>query len=249
MRAGFWGCDNRRIMMTFNEIHFETIDSTNTYARENAGELEAPVLITADEQTRGRGRRGNSFYSPKDEGIYFTLLFEAEPGFDLVTPAAAVCVCESIKELTGKETQIKWVNDIFYEGKKVCGILCERFAAGERILTAAGIGINLTMRDFPAEIPQAGSLGVSADGRALARDISRRILETNSRFDREKILGEYRKRLFILGHKISFVKNGETFEGIAEDINTDCNLTVKTAGGYETLKSGEISVKIRECNK
>lgn len=231
------------------EIHFETIDSTNTYAREKAAELKTPVLITADEQTRGRGRRGNSFYSPKNKGIYFTLLFEAEPGFDLVTPAAAVCVCESIKELTGIETQIKWVNDIFYKGGKICGILCERFAQGGRVLTAAGIGINLAAQDFPADIPQAGSLEVSADGRAFARDISRRILETNSSFDREKILEEYRKRLFILGCKISFEKNGETFEGIAEDINRDCNLTVKTQSGYETLKSGEISVKIRECVK
>lgn len=231
--------------MQLNEIHFKTIDSTNTFARNNAQSIDTPALITAQEQTAGRGRRGKSFYSPANTGIYFTLLFEPDPGFNLITPAAAVCVCESIREFTGLETRIKWVNDIFSDGKKICGILCERFFAG-RSLVAAGIGINLNTEVFPPDIPQAGSLGVSIDGVALSRDISERLLKINENPDSRSIFEKYRERLSVIGKRISYEKNGITFEGTAVGINEDCNLIVKTEIGGDILSSGEISVKIKE---
>ncbi len=230
--------------MIASEIHFAVIDSTNNYARENSGNLPLPSLIIADEQTAGRGRRGNSFYSPKDTGIYFTLLFEAEKDFNLITPAAAVCVCESIEKFTGITAGIKWVNDIFLSGKKIGGILCERFASSGKELTAAGIGINLTTEEFPPEIPGAGSLGAAVDKAALARDISERILSLNQNGGSAGIAGRYRERLFILGRKITYMKNGIPCEGYAEDINEECNLIVKMPGGTDILNSGEISVRL-----
>ena len=226
--------------MKLNEIHFESIDSTNTFARENAGTLPVPSLITAREQTAGRGRHGKSFYSPKDTGIYFTLLFEPESGFDLITPAAAVCVCEAVQELTGKTAEIKWVNDIFYGGAKVAGILCEKINSGG--LIAAGIGINLTTSDFPAGIPSAGSLGAVTDGISLARRIAEKLLAVSENYDREEIIRGYSRRLFILGRKVRYEKNGVLREGTASGINADCNLIVSLEDGIDILNSGEISL-------
>ncbi len=231
--------------MDINEIVLASVGSTNTYAREKASELPLPSLIIANEQTAGRGRRGNSFYSPADTGLYMSLLFEAAPDFDLITPAAAVCVCGALDEI-GVNAGIKWVNDVYIEGKKVCGILTERFSSGGRELTCCGIGINLTTALFPGNLPNAGSVGVNADKTALAENIARRLMRMNERFNKSEILKEYRAKSIVTGKEVSFCQNGRELAGVAESIADDCSLIVKTNSGEEfTLSSGEISVKLR----
>ncbi len=231
--------------MNLNTVKLDIIDSTSTYAKENAASLPLPSLITARGQTDGRGRTGKKFYSPEGTGLYMTLLTEAPSGFDLITPAAAVCVCEALEELLSVKLDIKWVNDIFLNGRKVCGILTEKFICEGRALISIGIGINLTTQAFPPDIPQAGSLGAQIDPQALAESISARILETLEKTDIEKILASYRERMFILGREISFRINGKEMTGVASDINESGNLEVKTDGGTITLSSGEISIGIR----
>ena len=226
-------------------IHFETIDSTNTYARQNAENLSTPSLITADCQTAGRGRTGKSFYSPAGSGIYFTLLFEADKNFDLITPAAAVCVCRAIKKFTGKDAKIKWVNDIFLDGKKVCGILTERFKAKDKELTATGIGVNITTSDFPDDLQNAGSLGLDFNHIEFAKFTAGMLLEINKNFERTSVITEYRAGLFIIGKEIEFLQNGKIIKGTAVDINDSCNLITKTSEGLVTLSSGEVSIIMR----
>ena len=135
-------------------LHFKTLDSTNTYAKEHP--LCGGSVVVADMQSQGRGRMGHSFHSPEG-GIYFSYVIEnltQEEGLKL-TVKAAVCVCKALEE-RGFEPKIKPVNDIFVEGLKVCGILCE-YKDGRYI---AGIGINTSVEGFPKELEGiAGGLG------------------------------------------------------------------------------------------
>ena len=131
-----------------NIIKLDVTPSTSTYAKENSSSLPLPSLIIADKQTAGRGRRGNSFYSPENTGLYMTLLLEVSNPIPLITPATAVSICRVIEEKFNLEPKIKWVNDIFLNDKKICGILSECFTANGKTMVAIGIGINLTTSDF-----------------------------------------------------------------------------------------------------
>lgn len=231
--------------MSINRLHFDSLTSTNDYIKDKIGFDELPVVVIADTQTSGRGRQGKSFYSPKETGIYFSVGFEADEKFDLITPAAAVCVQQSIAKFTGTETGIKWVNDIYYGSKKVCGILTERFVRNGKAVTVVGIGINLTTKDFPDDAPLAGSLEVEVNKDALIDDIVSSLLETNGSYDREGILRRYREKMILTGKDIGFIRNGIEYSGRVLGINDDGNLIVNTPEGEMTLSSGEISVKMR----
>ena len=230
--------------MAIKVIKLKSIDSTSTYARKNALHLNLPALIIADEQTCGRGRHGKTFLSPQG-GLYMTLLFEADSAFDCITPAAALCVMDAVKEFTGISLGIKWVNDLYLNEKKVCGILTERFESGGRTLTAAGIGINLTTESFPADLPKAGSIGADIPREKLALSISEKLLAYNADFNKAEIRERYAANLFITGREVSFEINGVSHTGKAFGINGDFNLLVDCAGEIFTLSSGEISLKIR----
>lgn len=224
----------------FHKIHFDTVDSTSNYAKANADKLSLPALVTADEQTNGRGRHGNSFFSPKDTGLYMTLLIPAPQDCSLITPAAAVAVCQEL-EMLGVTPKIKWVNDIFCNNKKVCGILTELYSKNDKTYVSVGIGINLTTPDFPSEIPMAGSLDLCCNKSELAERIAKRLLTIICSDD---IISEYRKRMFIIGKTISYKKNNVSYTATAVDINESCNLIVMLSDGTkDILSSGEISIK------
>lgn len=226
-----------------NIIKFKLINSTSTYARQNAASLPLPSLIISDSQSAGRGRRGNSFYSPEGTGLYMTLLFEAEKDLPLITPAAALAVCKALNDFFGIDAKIKWVNDVFFNGKKICGILSECYMANEKKLLAVGVGINLTTADFPDSLPNAGSVGQSCDKAQLAESVSSYILEYVNNPDDETVAGEYEKQLFIIGKQISFFENNQKFFAVVKGINRQCNLIVELADGTQkALSSGEISI-------
>lgn len=226
------------------KLIFETLPSTNTYARENISDLTLPSLVIANEQTAGRGRRGNSFFSPKDTGLYMTLVFEEKKGADLLTPAAAVAVCEALNS-NGVDAKIKWVNDIFCNGKKVCGILTERFVFESKAYIALGIGINISTNEFPQELDIAGSINAECDKIKLSEEISEKILSYVEMPDNNSITDIYRKNLFIIGKNVSYFQNNIKFSGTVIDINEQCNLILMSPDGSNvTLSSGEISIII-----
>lgn len=160
-----------------NLIHLQTIDSTNAEAlrllaaAQNVRDLDQTV-IAADEQSAGRGRLKRAFYSPAKAGVYFTAIYAPSAPIEdpaLLTACAAVAVCRSLKEFFNADAKIKWVNDVYVNNKKVCGILAEghlgaplgleqnslqgQNAGAPKIIAAAiGIGINIYPSDFPAEI-------------------------------------------------------------------------------------------------
>lgn len=230
---------------------FEEIDSTNNEAKRMCASGEkSPALIVAESQTAGRGRLGRSFYSPAESGVYFSILFPSLAPLKSavsVTGAAAVAVMRAIRTLTGKQTSIKWVNDLYLDGKKVCGILAEAVSVqdGAQHLIV-GIGINLSTPDFPDDLQnKAGSLGATVPRATLIAAVWRELLpfliDPNSR----EWLDDYRAHSCVIGKPIVWARGTETHEGIALAINDNGELLVQSPNSPpETLRTGEISVKI-----
>lgn len=211
-----------------------------------------PTLYVTDHQTAGRGRHGHEFYSPKGSGLYFTLALPADEdpaAIQLLTCAAAVAVCEVVEALSDKITQIKWVNDIFFNEKKVAGILTELiFDKNNQILSViVGIGINLKTAHFPAEFAKnAGNIGKVEPNR-LCAEISDRLIESykqlkNENF-RKKMIKNYRKRNFVIGKEVEFTDTDGIHTATATDIAADGSLVVEENGIQKMLHSGEISIK------
>ncbi len=219
----------------------DSVDSTNTYAKKRSDILLG--LICARTQTAGRGRQGHSFYSPLDTGLYMTAVLPLTPmqayEFSL-TAAAAVAAARAVERLSGITVQIKWVNDLYSEGKKIAGILTE--ADTNRIIV--GIGINVTTALFPAEVPNAGSLGTDIDRSDLAAAVFLELADMALSGDRG-FMTEYRSRSMLLGKKISYLQNGILKYAEATDIDGAGRLIVKDdLGQIIPLSSGEISIVI-----
>jgi len=236
-------------------IH-DCIESTNKTAKELAA-AGAPhgTVIMANHQTAGKGRFGRGFFSPPGHGIYMSFMLRQKSGAPaLLTIYAAVAVCKAIEAATGKNPQIKWVNDIFLGGKKICGILAETStdpASGGVKWAVVGIGINFdtSQADFPGQLKEsAGS--VFSEGEAtttrnrLAAEIINHMVCKKNQYGGKETLDEYKKRLFMLGKKVTVTGSGETYEALALDIDCTGRLVVKKDNGeILPLSSGEITIK------
>lgn len=228
---------------------FDTLDSTNSEAKRRCGDAKKPILIIAKGQTNGRGRMGREFYSPTDTGLYMSLMYTPEYGFKdsvTVTSAAAVAVVRAIEALTDRKPLIKWVNDIYTDSKKVCGILTEA-VTGLKTYIIVGIGINLTTEEFPDDLSQkATSLMSKVDINVLAARVTDELLTLISELPERTFLREYREKSAVIGRTVEFSEGGITLTGKAVDIDNDGGLIVETESGTKTLSTGEISVKIKE---
>lgn len=174
-----------------------------------------------------------------------TLVFSPDKPLELITPAAAVAVCEALEDFGVQNLGIKWVNDIFLDGKKVCGILCEHFFEGGKEYLSAGIGINLTTDEFPEQLTTAGSINLDLPKAELSDAIAEKLLKYANNPNNSFVCSEYEKRLFFLGENISFIQNGIPFSAVALGINNNCNLKVLLPdSSVKVLSSGEISIKI-----
>ncbi len=234
-------------------ICFDSIDSTNSYAKRVHDHCNAPTLFVANHQSSGRGRLGRSFYSPADTGLYMSLLLDvADNNDDIIcmTTATSVCVVNALKELYDVTTQIKWVNDIYLEGKKLCGILCEAITDEknqkiEKIIV--GIGINLSTKSFPDDIKHiATSLNKSHNKELLCAKIADNIMKMSSHLHTRDFIDEYKKYSMVLGCEISYTQNGVTKVATAIDIEKNGGLVIQTENGTKTLHSGEITVRMKK---
>lgn len=230
---------------------FDEIDSTNREAaRLVASGFAGNAILAAGAQSAGRGRLGRSFYSPAGTGIYFSLLYRPEtPISDAVrvTSASAVAVSRAIRAVTGRETSVKWVNDLFYNGKKVCGILAESVTspADGQPRVILGIGVNLFTEVFPAELTGvAGGLGaVGADAAELIAGTVSALEPWTSDPTDASWLPEYRALSAVTGKRVAWKRGEETGEGIAQEIRDDGALPILGDDGVVTLlSSGEISL-------
>lgn len=224
------------------------VDSTNTYAKSMLKELNGkPALITALEQTAGKGRKGHSFYSPKGTGIYMSIVISPDISPPtIITAAAAVAVCRACEELTDCQPAIKWVNDVFLDKKKICGILTEGiidFETQSLDTAIVGIGVNISTGDFPGSIQSvAGSLQAENLSRNMLIGKIASYLYRLLVCGKSEIIDEYRKRLMVLGKTVSYNINGETHTGVATGVNDIGNLIVETDDGTDILTAGEISL-------
>ena len=237
---------------------YKCVGSTNALLRERA-EAGAPegTVILAAEQTAGRGRKGRSFFSPHDTGLYLSLLLRPDLPAEravLITTAAAVAVCEAIEAVTGIPAGIKWVNDIFAGGKKVCGILTEAsfsMESGGLSYAILGVGINVYEPEggFPDELRDiAGALLKMrrADARCrIAAEFLDRFFEIYRKLDSAEYVEEYRKRSIALGRRVSVLSPDGVKSAEAIDVDDECRLIVRYEDGtVSALSSGEISIKL-----
>ena len=182
---------------------YDRIDSTNNEAKRRLGAGDSGnLLIVADAQTAGRGRMGHSFYSPEHTGIYMTLSVELDRPLyqpERITLAAAVAVVRAVEPYLPERLRLKWVNDIFYGEKKVCGILSEGITDLETGLiqhAIVGIGLNVRPADFPPELEGiAGSLGLTAPTRnEITGRITTELLSLYRELESDSYMEEYLAR-------------------------------------------------------
>ena len=248
---------------------FDTIDSTMLEAKRLTADKKIHnTVIVTDQQTAGRGRMGRPFISPKNTGIYFSLIYSPEGGVKnpaVYTAAAAVSVARAVKKLYGAECKIKWVNDVFLDGKKICGILTEGVANFEtgRIETAVvGIGINVRNSEFPPEIADVAGCIENTPGISQNR-VSRNELVAEVISDLIKVydgyssgnqnvtmemIEEYRNRSLLKGLSVEVNPvaglSGEPYEAKVLDISPEAELVVQLKDGtVKKLFSGEVSLK------
>lgn len=258
------------------QVHQKVEGSTNTIAKEIAiadnnhtpkdnrtpkynqtpadGVATHGTVIIANEQTAGRGRYGRPFFSPSGHGIYMSLVIDpTKVGYDdptLITIYTAVAVCEAIEHLCKKSPGIKWVNDLFLDGKKICGISAEAVMELEnRNLQwiVVGIGINFTLPKLPTElVPVVGAIfdkqphGIARN--RLAAEVLNRMF--NPVYSQTELIERYKKRLFILGKKIKVEGTTTPYEATAIDLDESGRLLVQNENNeLLTLNAGEISVR------
>lgn len=230
---------------------YDTIDSTNNEAKRltQAG-AAMPLLVTADEQTAGRGRLGRSFYSPSGTGTYESIVLDAGDNLASmvsITSAAAVSVCRAIERTTGLSPKIKWVNDIYLNGGKVCGILAESFAVPNGTALVVGVGINVTTESFPPEISDvAASLGERGIREKLIALTAVGIMSL-ARLKPDEYMEEYRRHSMVIGKEITFGAVGETPKpATALGIDDGGGLIIRLPNGeVKTLCTGEISIRLK----
>lgn len=226
---------------------FDTVTSTNDVAKTLCKDTEERILVVADGQTNGRGRQGKSFFSPSGSGLYFSMVFNTDsPAFDFtgVTCAVAVACARAIEKLCNLNVKIKWVNDIYIENKKVCGILVQSVSENGIIKKLiVGVGVNISTVDFPDEIKDiAVSLGRDIDRNVLTAEIANNISELIFD-DPEKYIGEYKEKSNVIDREITYFKDNIPHTAQAVDIDKKGGLVVLENGNKITLTSGEITVR------
>lgn len=225
----------------------DTVDSTNNEAKRLlASGAPEPFLVVAGEQTAGRGRLGRVFFSPRDAGLYMTVALAPKQSMENalgITAYAAVCVAEAIQRLTGLSARIKWVNDLFVNDKKVCGILTEAvtdFESGTVESLLVGIGVNLRPTAVPKEWTDIiGFLGCDSP---LKNRLAAEVANTLLRYSPENTdyFQIYRERSLTLGMRVLCSQGNRSFSGVAIAIDDVGALVVQTdAGETVTLRSGE----------
>lgn len=231
-------------------LYLSTVDSTNNYCKRLLAEgRQGAFLVAADRQTAGRGRQGKSFYSPAGTGIYFSLVIRPDTSLQnavTATTAAAVAVCKAIEGLTDKKPKIKWVNDVYLDGKKICGILTEaitNFEEGTVDSVIVGIGINISTDDFPKDIEDAGCLNTNVSKSKLVAETVNELMSIAAG-DYKSFIDYYRSRSLVIGEKIRFIQNGVVTPATAVAIDETGGLEVELENGEHTvLRSGEISIR------
>jgi BirA family biotin operon repressor/biotin-[acetyl-CoA-carboxylase] ligase len=237
-------------------LRFDSLPSTNTEAaRQAALGASEGLCIVAREQTAGRGRQKRVWSSPKDAGLYFSVVLR--PRFDahlwpLITLAAALAASDALLEACAVETDIKWPNDLLAGRRKLCGILAETCDTTAGRAVVLGIGINLSNRAFPHEIldtatsvAEQTTLAPDAEQllSALTRSLARRYETLDAADGPSRIVAEWESRSsFARERRVRVTLEGETFEGVTRGLEPDGALRVETdAHEIRIVRAGDVT--------
>ena len=238
-----------------------SVESTNFVAKALAyhGAPEGTIVV-AEEQTEGKGRLERNFYSPRGKGIWFSVILR--PTFlpkdaPKCTLLAAVAVAEAMRRFNLKP-EIKWPNDILFNGRKIVGILTEMTGEIGKItylVVGIGINVNISRDEFPEELRYIAASLSEMKGEEISRvQFFRTVLEE---FDKlygevsadiasgfDEVLSRWRKYNVTLGKNIRVIStDGETFSGKAVDLNADGALIVETEQGLKEIYAGDVSIR------
>ncbi len=235
------------------KIHyFDYLSSTMDLAMQ-LGIQAAPngTLVLAESQTKGRGRLGRSWFSPKYKGIYLSLILRPKispSASPMLTLLSAVSICEAVKKVVGLDAQIKWPNDVFICNKKISGILTEMNAEVDKVnFVVIGIGLNVN-NDKKSLIAQATSLkeqaGQSVSRILLLQELLRRIENNYSLLEdkgAQAIIDKWRSFSLTLGRRVKVYCQDKHIEGAAVDIDQDGALLIrKDSGLMQKVFSGDV---------
>lgn len=247
------------------------VSSTNTVLKQYVAQgQESDMILLAEEQSGGRGRRGRSFYSPEGTGLYMSLLLHPKMTPEeaaMLTTVAAAAEAAALERISGLDVKIKWVNDVWIRNKKISGILTEGSVSmedGHLEYAIVGIGINIYEPDggFPEEIKDvAGAVFTNDISREnlrnrIASEVLCQFLTYYRMLPQKAYLEEYRKRSIAIGKQVKIIqpegaKIPETENGASREhalvigIDDQCHLQVQYDDGTrESLSNGEISIKL-----
>ena len=237
---------------------FDSIDSTNTYARQlAAGGAPEGTVVVADHQTAGRGRRGRSFLSPSGVGVYLTVLLRPQVRPEQIlhlTAMVGVAACNAVERVSGLRPGIKWTNDLVYGKKKMSGILTELSVEAETRETSyvvSGIGLNCGEDEFPEELRDMATsikmeTGKPVDRCELAAELIRELERMNRGLFTEKEiwLRQFARDCVTVGQDVKIVRGDEVRFAHVDGIGPDAELLVTYPdGAKDTVSSGEVSVR------
>ncbi len=246
--------------MNFTILRFDSIASTNIEALNQAKQGAAEGLcVVANEQTAGRGRHGRGWISPKNAGLYFSIVLRPKieiKFLPLLTLMSAVVVVEVLRELYSLPADIKWANDVLIKDKKICGILAEMSETKIGLAVVVGIGINLTSANFPPELDEiAASIEVETGEKPCVETILQNLTKQFAEFYRifsgangaEKIREEWAKRSsYFFGKSVRVNLETETITGKTCGIEENGALRVKTANcEIRIIQAGDVE-KLRK---
>lgn len=240
---------------TYKIIQLDETESTNDYAKKLILEesINGSCVIFANHQTRGKGRLGRTWESAPGAGLWMSLI--VGPGINherlvLYNFMASLTVCETLREMTGLDFELKWPNDILIRGKKICGILLETTAKNGELYLIIGIGLNINQRIFSEPINQtATSLFLETRTNWEISEVMQKVLK---RFDENRsnlnidIFRRWKMMTTMLGKSISIVQDKTIFDGIAKDIADDGALIVERNGKTDRLYAGDVQVRVNQ---
>ncbi len=237
-------------------LTFDTLVSTSDYLKENAQNTSI-FLVAASHQTGGRGRHGKTFYSPKGAGVYFSFILrpkKTEEALNFLTVISAVALKEEIQDIYKKEVGIKWVNDLYYNGRKCAGILSEAHLNAtansvEYVVVGIGVNLNEPVNGYPDDLKDIAislSSDVENSKNRLIYGVVNRFMDYYVNFQEKKleVVEKYRKYSMLIGKTVNIVGTKKTVACVGVD--DECRLVVKNEyGTEEVLNAGEVSLCIR----
>ncbi|MDQ2974041.1 MAG: biotin--[acetyl-CoA-carboxylase] ligase [Acidobacteriota bacterium] len=237
-------------------LRLESVPSTNLEAAKRAIE-GAPegLCIVASEQTAGRGRLERNWLSPKDAGLYFSIILRPrmdQSVWPLLTLMAGVAVHDALLDSCGLVTDIKWPNDILANGRKLCGILAETVETPMGRAVIIGIGINLTTKAFPSELDRVATSIEAVSGEtpnfkalldALISALAGHYQVLQQPTGPEEIVTRWSAHSsYEQGKQVQVTGSNETFTGVTRGLERDGALRVETDGGeIRIVRAGDVA--------